>query len=236
MEFRIKLFILPLILSLSTFYSQTTEHTPSIEVYGNASVKVIPDIINFSLSVTTGNNIILAAKNENDRAVSKVLDVLKDRGIPDKDIQTSGIRINKNYWSSENDKNKEYTASNYITFVLKDVAKYYDITTELIKIEHVYITYSNYDYSNIIETRKHAREQALVAAKSKAEEMALVLDQAIGKPLLISEEPVYDYYPTQFNSVTQQGTQNYSSNSYMLQEGMLNVDAKVKVVFELITK
>jgi len=232
-----KIFFFILILFSSSYInSQTADKIPSIEVYGTAQVKVVPDIINFSLSVSTDNNNVLAAKNDNDRSVNKVIDILKDRGVLEKDIQTSGIRVSKNYRYDENEKLKEFTVENYITFLLKDISKYYDITTELIKIEHVSITYSNFDYSGIIETRKHAREQALLAAKSKAEEMAQVLGQDIGKTLLISEEPVYDYfYGNQMNNVTQQGTQNYTS-SYGLQEGTINVEAKVRVVFEIVSR
>lgn len=217
--------------------SQSQDKIPSIEVYGNASIKVIPDIISFSLSIESTKDNVLTAKNENDRSVSKVLDVLKDRGVLEKDIQTGGIRIYKNSISDyENKKVNEYTVNNNIWFLLKDVSKYYEITTEIIKIEHVLITNSSFDYSNIIETRKHAREQALIAAKSKAVEMASLLDQDLGKPLTVTEEPVYDYFPSPFNSVTQQGTQNYTSTSYTLQEGTINVTAKVKIIFELISK
>jgi hypothetical protein len=228
-------FFILIIFSASIIYSQTTDKYPSIEVYGTAQIKVVPDIINFSLSVSTENNNVLAAKNDNDRSVNKIIDLLKDRGILEKDIQTSGIRVNKNYRYDENEKVKEFSVENYITFTLKDISKYYDITTELIKIEHVSITYSNFDYSNIIETRKHARGNALIAARDKAEEMAQVLGLDMGKPILISEEQVYDYYPNPFNAVNQQGTQNYTS-SYGLQEGTINVEAKVRVIFEIINR
>jgi hypothetical protein len=226
-----------LFILISGSKSQSQDKIPSIEVYGNASIKVVPDIINFSLNIETANDNVLTAKNENDRSVNKVLDVLKDKGILEKDIQTGGIKIYKNYISDyENKKFNEYTVNNSIWFALKDVSKYYEITTEIIKIEHVLITNSSFDYSNIIEIRKHAREQALIGAKSKAVEMASLLDQDLGKPLFVSEEPVYDYFPSPFNSVTQQGTQNYTSTSYTLQEGTINVAAKVKVIFELVNR
>jgi uncharacterized protein YggE len=113
--------------------------------------------------------------------------------------------------------------------------KYYDVTTEIIKVENVNIGQSFYDYSNIIETRKHAREEALKSAKNKAEEMAAVLEQQVGKPLNISEEVVYDNYPNPFNYSIQQGTQNYNSG-YTMQEGTINVQAKVKLTLELAGK
>lgn len=212
--------------------SQVQNSTPSIEVFGTAVVKVSPDIMNFALTINTKNINVLAAKNENDRSLNRVLDVLKDRGIPDKDIQTGGIRVFTNNSSIDDKPVKEYSVGNSVVFILRDIVKYYDITTELIKIDNVNITQSTYDYSNIVETRKHAREQAMKSAKLKAEELAAILNQSVGKPLMISEEQVYDGYPNPFNVSTQQNI-NYSS-VYTLQEGTISVEAKVKLLFELI--
>jgi uncharacterized protein YggE len=86
-----KIKLLPIIVLYSfafSIQSQVQNNIPSIEVYGTAVIKVVPDIINFSLSIDNKNANILAAKNENDRSLTKVLDILKDRGILEKDIQT----------------------------------------------------------------------------------------------------------------------------------------------------
>lgn len=219
-------------LSLQIFSQNQNFNLPTIEVFGTAEIKVNPDIMLSEIDVQTENNNVVYAKNENDKIVLNVTDVLKHYGITDNDIQTSGIRIYKNTSYSEN--SKLYSVSNNISYKLNDLSKYYELTSELVKIEHIFITYSNYDYSKIIETRKQARENALIAAKDKAEEMARVLGQFIGKPVFVSEEPVYDYYATPQNVSTQNG--NVEGSYGVLKEGTINVTAKVKIVFELLNK
>lgn len=229
-----------LLIHLTPVKSQLQNSPPSIEVNGTATIKVEPDIINFSLSVQTDNKNVIYAKNDNDKCVLKVMDVLKNYGILEKDIQTSGVSVSKNYSynyqdnDDKNDKNKAFSVYNYITFSLKDLSKYYEVTTELIKIDHVYISYSTYDYSKIIETRKEARERALLAAKKKAEEMTAVLGQEIGKPLLIQEVPVENYYSPYMSNINQQVIQGESTGGYgVLKEGTIDVTAKVRIIYEL---
>jgi uncharacterized protein YggE len=215
-----------------SLHNQAQDKIPALEVFGTANIKVNPDILIFSINVQTENNNVIYAKNENDKTVINVIDVLKYFGIQENDIQTSGLRINKNYNYNENV--KEFSISNSISFKLNDLSKYYELTAELIKIEHVFISYSTYDYSKMIETRRQARENALIAAKNKAEEMAAVLGQGIVKPLFVSEEQVSDYYPNPFNASTQ--NENLGNSYGVLKEGTINVTAKVKIVFELLTK
>jgi len=223
-----------LIFTPFTIHTQTQDKIPSIEVYGTAEIKVKPDILNFYVSVSSTKNAVIPAKDNVDRSVSKILDILKSSGIREEDIQTGGIRIYA--YNADDQKNtKEYQVSNDIMFSLKDLSKYYDLTTEILSVQDAVISSSSYDYSKAIETRKHAREEALLAAKNKAEEMALVMGVDLGKTLLISEETVNDYYPMQTNESIQQQSQNYSS-SYTLQGGTISITAKVKVVFEIINK
>jgi len=98
----------------------------------------------------------------------------------------------------------------------------------------LYINSIQLEYSKAIETRIQARTNALLAAKKKAEEMAEVFGQSIGKPLYISEGTV-SYYPNPFNSVTYDPGSTYSTTS-TFSEGTINVEAKVKIIFELINK
>lgn len=232
------------IIHIFSINSQIPPTPSTIEVNGTATIKVAPDIMKFSLEVQTDNKNVVYAKNENDKVVLQVLDVLKNYGILEKDMQTSGVRVSKNYsydYTNNNDDYKKdtklYSIYNDISFSLKDISKYYEVTTDLIKIQHLTISYSTYDYSKIIETKKEARERALLAAKNKAEEMASVLGQDLGKPMTIQEIPIEDYYPYQFNNANQQVIQSDATSGYgVLREGTMDVTAKVRIVYELINK
>lgn len=206
---------------------------PVIEVQGDAVIKVVPDLMRWYLSVKVDDDEVAAAKKNNDVSVMKVLELLKEKGVEPKDIQTSGVRISKN--NDEYNKTvKKYNVLNEIWFTSKDISKYDEFTSDLIVINNLFINNIMLDYSKSIETRIQARTDAILAAKKKAEEMAGVLGQSIGKPVYISEGAV-NYYPNPFNSVTYTPESNYSPTS-AFSEGTINVEAKVKVIFELINQ
>lgn len=212
---------------------ETPPKPPVIEVQGTATIKVIPDVMKWSLSVRIDSDDVIDAKNDNDRSVTKVLDLLKEKGVDPKDIQTGGVKITKNY-DYYNKTVKKFNVSNDIWFTSNDISRYDEFTSALIVIDNLYINSTQLEYSRAIETRVQARTDALLAAKKKAGEMADVLGQTIGKPLFISEGSA-NYYPNPFNSVTYEPGSTYSTTS-TFSEGTINVEASVKVVFELLNK
>ncbi|MBI5404429.1 MAG: SIMPL domain-containing protein [Ignavibacteriae bacterium] len=223
-------------LILSVFFARTAisqERPPSIEVTGTASISVTPDIMKWTVDIQNDNDNIQEAKTKNDNTLTKVLNVIKSYGIEDKDIKTSGIRMTKRTYIYGQE--KKYNVSNTVWFNLDNLAKYDLLTNDLIKIEDVFITNTFLEYSKAIETRIQARANALKVAKEKALQMAEALGMTVGKPLLIQEEPIYDYWGMQ--NFTQNNVQNYSlsgsTSSQHFSEGIMKIETKVKVVFEL---
>jgi uncharacterized protein len=223
-------------LFVSTLYAQNNlqSKSPVIGVTGTSNIKVVPDMMKWALTVKTDADDVVQAKNSVDKSVTKILQILKDKGIDPKDVQTSGIRIAKNYDFPRNNV-KEFSATNEIWFMLNDVSRYEEFASALILVDNTYINNTQLDYSKAVETRLQARTDALLAAKLKAEQMAEVLGQTIGKPVFIQESSM-SYYPNPFNSSTYAPTyQNYGTSS-TFSEGTINIDARVEVVFELINK
>jgi uncharacterized protein YggE len=207
---------------------------PVIEVYGTANIKVEPDIINWTVSINVSDDDLTTAKNEHDKSLSNVLELLKEKGLIQADIKTGGIRMTRN--TQQYTKEKKYTVSNEVWFTVDDITKYDILTSELFQIENVYISGTYLEYSGAIETRIKAREDAINAAKKKAEEMAGVLGASIGKPILIQEEASHSgYYPNPFN-VSTEADYGSTYSGQLFSKGTINVEAKVKVVFELINK
>lgn len=208
---------------------------PVIDVQGSASIRIVPDIMTWYVSVKIDSDDQIEAKKDNDRSVEMILRALKDYGIDNKDIQTGGLKIVKNY-QYYGSNIKKFNISNDVWFKLRDISKYDDLTSALIGINDVYINSTNLEYSKSIELREQARNDALLAAKKKAEQMADVLGMAIGKPVLISEEPLYYGYANPFNNVSYETGPSSYGTSTTFREGEVEVEAKVKVVFELISK
>jgi uncharacterized protein YggE len=225
--------ILVLAGSFTKLISQELPKPPIIEVSGNAAIKVVPDIMKWFLSIKVDSDDPIQAKKDNDKSVAQVIQILKEKGIEPKDMQTGGIKIVKNY-DFYGTKVKTYSVSNDIWFTLNNISGYDDFTSELIQIDNLYINSTVLEYSKAAEIRIQARTDALLAAKKKAEEMAEVLGLTIGKPLFISEGSA-NYYPNPFNAETYVPGSTYSTTS-TFSEGVINVEATVKVVFELTNK
>jgi uncharacterized protein len=205
---------------------------PGIEVTGTASISVTPDIMKWTVDIQNDNDNVQEAKTRNDNTITKVLGILNNYGIEEKDIKTSGIRMTKKQYRYGDE--KKYNVSNTVWFTLENIAKYDLLTNDLIKIEDVYITNTTLEYSKAIETRVQARTNALTVAKEKAVKMAEALGMTIGKPILIQEEPIYDWG---WQNYTQNNVQNYAvdmpSSSQHFSEGIMKIESKVRVVFEL---
>ena len=231
----LNVFVVFIFLSLINFaYSQEKPPIapPAIDVSGTASISVIPDIMKWTIDIQNDNDNVQEAKTKNDNTLTKVLNVLKSYGIEDKDIKTGGIRMTKRTYIYGQE--KKFNVSNTVWFTLDNLAKYDLLTNDLIKIEDVYITNTSLEYSKIIETRAQARINALKVAKDKAQQMAEALGLTIGKPIMIQEEPIFDWG---LQNYSQNNVQNYSidmpNSSQHFSEGILKIEAKVKVVFEL---
>ena len=225
--------IIPLIVfSFINLYSQ--EKPPSIEVYGTAIIKVIPDKMHWSINVQVDMDDVKEAKIQNDKSVTKVLTILEEEGIPSKEIQTGGIKIEKRYRTYSNEE-KKYSVINDIWFTVTNIELYDLLTEKLIDIDNVYINNIILKSTKEIETREQARTDALNAARNKAEKMASALGMSIGEPLLIQESSGY-YYSGLSNVISDYGTRGITDVESTFSEGTINIEARVMVVFRLVSK
>jgi hypothetical protein len=230
----LKVFIVLSLFFISFNFTYSQEKQSSIEVSGTASISVTPDIMKWTIDIQNDNDNVQEAKTKNDKTISKVLDIIKSYGIEEKDIKTSGLRMTKKQYRYGDE--KKFSVSNTVWFTLENIAKYDLLTNDLIKIEDVFITSTILEYSKAIETREQARTNALTVAKDKAVKMAAALGMAVGKPILIQEEPMNNYWDY-LNQFSQNNVQNISydlpSSSQHFSEGIMKIECKVKVSFEL---
>jgi uncharacterized protein len=213
---------------------------PVIEVTGTANIKVVPDLMNWTVDINVEMDNVSDAKTKHDAALKNVLEMVKENGVPSNEIQTSGIRVAKNLdqygiVNQYGTKKMKYTVSSSVWFSITDISNYDKLSEELIATDNVYITNTSLEYSKAPETRVLARTDALNAAKKKALEMAAVFEQTIGKPLQIQEDSNV-YYPNPFNASTDFSSGNYQNSGSLFSQGIINISAKVKVVFELLSK
>ncbi|HSD63358.1 MAG TPA: SIMPL domain-containing protein [Ignavibacteriaceae bacterium] len=191
------------------FFTSSYSQEKFINVNGTAELNLNADQIDFSVQIKVINESIEEAKKKNDLYVNQLLKILKDTGIGSNDIEVSPITLGKNYDYSERERvQKGFYAMVNVTFILKDLAKYYDLTDKLASNENFEVISSNYDISDYEVQNQKAYENALTAAKSKAQYMCNTLGLSLGDVLEIDETGNSQPYPIPFNTMSKETSQN----------------------------
>src|ERR1700722_1602673 len=135
-----------------------------VTVVGTAIIKVVPDEMHWAVQVSINDATLAKAKSRHDVSLTNALNYLKSLGAALKDLQTSGIRFDKNsYPGDDPDARKNpYSCSTQITFTLTDFDKYGPICDELVKFEGVQVQSVDYTSSKDEATRRDALKQALL--------------------------------------------------------------------------
>ena len=225
-----KLFlILSLAVALPVFAQQTSPG-PMVTVTGEGTVKVEPDEVLIKSRIEHEGASAAEVKKQNDEVVNKVIKYLKSKGIPENDIKTEYINLNKQY--DYNDKSYSYVANQAISIRLKDLKDYEIIMKGLLENGLNRIDGIQFKSSEMEKYEKEARKLAVLDAQNKAKELAEPLGQNIGKAISISEidynsvQPVYRMDAAVEMSSAKEGQQTIAP-------GELEIKIKVNIGFEL---
>ena len=159
-----------------------------VTVVGTAVIKVVPDEMLWTVQVSINDATMAKAKDRHDTSLAAALKYIKGlSGI--RDLQTDGIRIDKNTFAPPNTPaaEKPYTCSTQFTFTLTDFEKYGTIVDALAKIDGVQVPSVDYASSKDEATKRDALKQALLNAHDKANDLAVTANCYIDKPLDIVE-------------------------------------------------
>jgi len=222
--------ILILALTAMTTLAHAQQIEPTVGVTGEGKVIVVPDEVTISLGVQTQGKDAAAVKSENDKAVDKVLDFLLKKNIPQNQVQTEYVSLNKNY--DYNTKVYNYNASQTISIKLKDLSKYDEIMSGLVASGINSINGVNFGSSKMDTYEAEARKKAVANAKVKAQEYAGVLGQKIGKALQIAEQGTNTPQPQPMYKMAM--SESMDSSQRTLAPGEMTISSKIQITFQLI--
>jgi uncharacterized protein len=97
------------------------EDLPVITVMGHGKVVGTPDLMTIRLGVQTGGETAQAALGDNNQRAQNLVNVLKERGVQARDIQTSELSIFPTF-DEKGLRITGYSASNIVTAKLRDIA------------------------------------------------------------------------------------------------------------------
>lgn len=159
-----------------------------IEVSGDAVVNVRPDKVVITLGIETWNPAVLGAKEKNNDILKQTVAAARAFGVSEKQIQTGRISVEPR-WNAESRKGEidGYLARNTLQVTMNDPSKAEALVARVLQAGVNSVYGIDYQTAGIKEYRDQARELALKAAREKAEKMAAVYGQTIGRPILITE-------------------------------------------------
>ncbi|MES2410957.1 MAG: SIMPL domain-containing protein [Bacteroidota bacterium] len=204
---------------------------PQITVTGEGKVKIVPDQAVVSVGFQNTGKDAKEVKNLNDEVVDRVIKFLKKSGIPATDYKTNNVSLYKSYDYEK--KKYNFQASQSLTITLKDLSKYDEIMMGLNDAGVNSISGVEFKSSKMEEYERDARKKAILDAKQKAQDYVSVLNQKIGKALLITDNS-QPYNPPQplYKGMMAMATEAAQSRD-TLAVGELEINTNVSVTFVL---
>lgn len=173
--------------------AQEAAPTPRIVVAGDGQAAVAPDMAWLNLSVTREGKTARAALDDANQAIAGVIAALKQAGITDRDLQTSGLMINPRYvYPQNNDGTQQprivgYEVTNSLTVRVRDLARLGEIIDRSVTLgvnQGGGVTFDNDDPR---EAMSEARKRAVADAVARARTLAEAAEVQLGRVLEISE-------------------------------------------------
>jgi uncharacterized protein YggE len=178
---------------------QVSQQPEGIWVSGIGEVSITPDLATLNLGVMTQELTVAQAQSKASEAMAKVMKALTDAGIAQKDIQTGYFNISQQTRWDDLKKLETpigYQVTNMVTVKIREIAKVGDIIDSVVMAGGDLIRINGITFS-VEEPSKYyteAREKAMIAAKSKAGELAKLAGLTLGKPTYIVENAQYTPY------------------------------------------
>jgi uncharacterized protein len=203
-----------------------------VTVIGTAIVKVAPDEMQWSVQVSINDSTLAKAKARHDVALDAALKYIKSLGDEVKDLQTGGIRFEKNLYPGDSSfaKKNPFSCSTQFTFTLVDFDKYGPIADALSQLDGAQVQSVAYASSKEAEIRRDALKRALLDGQSKAHDLAETASCIIDKPLSIEEQEANDVRPEMMNYASRSDS---AGGTPAAVAGQIEFSAKVIVCYDL---
>ncbi len=160
-----------------------------IQVSGMGKVVGVPDMAILTLGVEASRDTVEAARADAAAAMDKMVKVLRDRGVAERDIQTRYFSIYPRYDQQFGRDIIGYTVSNQVTAKIRTLSAVGSIIDETTKAGGNLTRFQGVNFT--IENTKPLEERARAAAAAdllaKANQMATLTGVQLGRPTAIIE-------------------------------------------------
>jgi len=217
-------------------HAQPVIEAPQISVTGTAEVEATPDAIEWRILLTDKAMDPRTAKIANDTRFEAVLEAADDMDLPAEDVRIGTVAIRRLYHHDRNTSRTIFDGhqiQRQIILVQRDLEAFDDMLDALAVLGVEFEV--GYSSSQIQALKEDARLNAVRAARDKAQAMAQVLGQEIGRPLYIEEisSGGHGFDLNNAGSNTRSGDRQAGEGMASIL-GAISASVKVKIVFDLI--
>lgn len=205
---------------------------PVVELVVTQSVEAEPDIAGIGAGVTTEAMSATEAMRANALAMRTVIERMRQLGIAERDIQTSGISLSPRYDYDEASRRqvfRGYMASNRVQVTLREIERIGTVLDALVEAGATDLSGPSWSIDDPAPIRARAREQAMRTARERALEYARHTGYSDARLLQVSEA-------TAFNRpvmVTGSRLMDAAEASTPVQPGQVETGVTITVTYEL---
>lgn len=177
-----------ILLPLAILFSCTQNNEPkTINVTGQAKMKVVPDMVELSLRAYSVKPAMKDAVTETQAAVDQIIAVCRKYVVDPADIKVSSISTNKAYeYRNGSDKFIGYDALQVLDVTLKDISKIERFTEELLATKISKIDNIRYNHTKADSIMREVNLIALEDARMTAEKMCGKMKATLGNIVYLS--------------------------------------------------
>jgi len=212
---------------------QVTSSGPVVALTIQESVEAEPDIVNVSAGVTTQARTAVEAMRLNAAEMTEVIDRIKALGVPERDIQTSGINLGAMYdynQATQRQVFRGYQVSNRVSVKLRNIERTGEVLDALVAAGATDLGGPDWSIDDDTAARAQARQQALEAARTQALAYARAAGYSDIRLLEINEAIV----PGRPQPMLQRAiAAEAAAQSTPVQPGMVQATVSVTVSYEM---
>ncbi len=197
----------------------------TISVNGSATMKALPDLVEFDFGVTKTAATAKAALNENSRAMQRLIVALKAAGIAPRDLQTQQVSVYPQ--TDASGQTNGFMASNSVHVKLHDVAKAGALVQQAVAAGGNNVGGPTFSKANTDALTELALAKAYDTARAMADGFARHVGLRLGKPVSIQESGAPSVL---FDAAAPRASKG---SSVPVEPGQTEVTASVAVTFEL---
>jgi uncharacterized protein YggE len=211
---------------------QLTSAGPIVELSVHQSVEAEPDLVTVGAGVTTQAPTAVEAMRANAEAMTAVVARIKALGIPERDIQTTGINLGAQYdYDQENRRQvfRGYQVSNRVSVKLREVPRTGEVLDALVASGATDLSGPAFSIEDDTSARAQARKAAMEAAQAQALDYARAAGYSGVRLLEISESVAAPPPMPYARAVAQEA----AAPKTPVQPGMVEAGVTIQVTYEM---